>query len=104
MTTQQDPKATQRAAATLSELERAKRSLRPNAASTLIRVALAIVYMYIIVFSYLLLGVTGPVFISVLFLVAFFAPLAYGTVTGLLEKRRAQRSRLTAAAESRQEA
>jgi len=104
MTTQQDSKAAQRAAATMSELEKAKLSLRPSAASTLVRVALAIVYMYLIVFSYMLLGVAGPVFISVLFLVAFFAPLAYRTVTDLLEKRRAQRLQLVDAEESRQEA
>jgi hypothetical protein len=104
MTTQQDSKAAQRAAATMSELEKAKRSMRPNAVSMLVRVALAIVYMYLIVFSYQILGVAGPVFISVLFLVAFFAPLAYRTFTGLLEKRRSRRARLAAAEESRQEA
>ena len=104
MTTQHDSKAAQRAAATMSELEKAKRSLRPNAASTLMWVALAVVYMYLIVLSYMLLDVAGPVFISVLFLVSFFIPHAYLLLTQRLQKHAEPEKQTTATEEARQEA
>lgn len=75
---------------TLSEIRNAKQRLKAPPATMLARVALGVVYMYLILMSYELLGASGPVFISVTFLVAFFIPWTYKTVGRRLAKRQAR--------------
>jgi len=93
MKQQRDFKGEQRAADTMRELEKAKRTIQINSGSTSVfmRVALVVIFMYLIVISYVVLGTTGPVFISILFLVAFFVPYFYQALTDLLKKHRLQK-------------
>lgn len=88
MTQQPDHKGELRAAYTVRELENAKRSFQTGTAGLFIRVTLAIIFMYLTVTSYLVLGIAGPVFISVLFLVALFVPYFYQSLKDLLERHR----------------
>ncbi len=92
-----------RAASTLREPENAKCSFHTGTAGVFIRVALAVVFMYLTVISFLVLGVAGPVFISALFLVALFVPFFYQAWKDLLEPRRAPREGHIVGEESRQE-
>jgi len=69
------------------DLRTPKRNLSDNPGTLLARVALGVIYMYLILISYELLGISGPVFISVLFLVSFFIPQAYRLLTQRLQKK-----------------
>ena len=89
MKQQSDPKGELRAADTMREIENAKRSIQTGTSSILMRVTLALIFMYLIMISYLMLGIAGPALISVLFLISFFTPYLYQTLANLLEKRRA---------------
>lgn len=82
-----------RAVFTMRELENAKRSyqVQTGTVGVLMRVTLAIIFLYLIGASYLMLGIVGPVFVSVLFLVAFFVPFFYQALLALLERRRSQK-------------
>lgn len=75
-----------------------------NPAMLLARVSLAVIYMYLILISYELLGISGPVFISVLFLVSFFVPHAYRVLTQRLQKKAHPEKQSTVVNEARQEA
>jgi hypothetical protein len=92
MTQQRNSNGELRAAFTMREIARAKRSVPAGTAGIFLRVALAIVFMYLIFVSHLIFGSAGPVFISVLFLAAFFIPYLYRTALGLRDRRRAQRT------------
>jgi hypothetical protein len=83
MTEQRSPKDVMRAALFNRELERARHEqpLGVGPASLLLRTALAVVYMYLIMASYLMMGIIGPVFVSILFVVAFFVPFLYQRAT-----------------------
>jgi hypothetical protein len=86
------------------ELRTPKRHWSDNPAILLARVSLGVIYMYLILVSYELLGISGPVFISVLFLVSFFVPQAYRLLTQRLQKKAKLRKQATVAEEARQEA
>lgn len=103
MTQPRDIKSALRAAGTMSELEKARRSMWPSAIGALARVALAVVYMYLIVIAYDLMGISGPIFISVLFLIALYAPHAYQTFIDQMGISRAPRAPIHAPEEPRQE-
>ena len=90
--------------ATVNEIRRAKQRLTAPSATMLARVALAVVYMYLILMSYTLLGTVGPVFISLVFLVAFFIPWSYSQLRKRMEKRAAEAVQSPVGGESRQEA
>ncbi len=79
-----------RAAHTMRELKNARRSIPMGGIGVFMRVALAIIFMYMIVVSYSMLGITGPVFVSILFLTAFFVPVLYQVSRSYLDQRRAQ--------------
>ena len=85
MTKQYDTKGEMRAAFTLRELENARRSIPTS--GVFIRVTLAIIFMYLIVIAYSMMGATGAVLVSVMFLVAFFVPFLYLAVKNRLHKR-----------------
>jgi len=99
--TQQHERMTQ---AIRDELRTPKRHWSDNPAILLARVSLGVIYMYLILVSYELLGISGPVFISVLFLVSFFVPQAYRLLTQRLQKKAKLRKQATVAEEARQEA
>jgi len=92
MTQQRDSKGELRAAFAMREIERAKHSCYAGTGTgtggVLARVALALIFMYLIVLSYLMLGAIGPVFVSVLSLVAYFVPYLYQAIKGLLARQR----------------
>lgn len=92
MTQQRDLNGELRAAFTMRLLENAKRSVQPETSpiGVFMRVTLAVIFMYLIVISYMMLGTLGPVFISLLTLVAYFVPYLYQAFKGLLERRRSQ--------------
>lgn len=69
------------------ELKKPQRNLYDSPATLLARVALGVIYMYLILVSYELMGISGPVFTSVLFLVSCFIPLGYQVLTKRLQKR-----------------
>lgn len=77
-----------RATFTLRELDRAQRALSGGTVGVFLRVTLAVVFMYLTVVSYLALGITGPVFVSVLFIVALFVPHLYQVLKGWLARHR----------------
>ena len=93
MTQQPDSNGELRAAFTMRLLENAKRNVQPESGpiGVFMRVTLAVIFMYLIVISYMMLGTIGPVFISVLSLVAYFVPYLYQTMKRLLERRRVQK-------------
>jgi len=97
MKQQCDSKGQVRAANTMRELEKAKRTIQTSSGSTSVfmRVALTVTFMYLIVISYVVLGITGSVFISVLFLVAFFVPYFYQALSDLLKKHRLQKKNIS---------
>lgn len=105
MTRQSDPNGELRAAHTMRLLEDAKRGVQPESGPTgvFVRVTLALIFMYLIVISYLMLGTIGVVFISVLALVSYFVPYMYQALKGRLERRRAGKENRILAQESRQE-
>ncbi len=79
-----------RAAHTMRELKNARRSIPMGGIGVFMRVALAIIFMYMVVVSHSMLGITGPVFVSILFLVAFFVPVLYQAARSYMNQRRAQ--------------
>ncbi len=76
------------------ELEKAKNSLPMGSSGVFMRVTLSMVFMYLIVVSYSMLGITGPIFVGVLFLVANFTPVLYHAVQTNMEQRRAPAERI----------
>ena len=90
--------------AMVRDVRKAKRELKTPSAMLLARVALAVVYMYLIMLSYELLGISGPVFISLVFLVAFFIPWGYANLRRRQAKRQKDSVESAVGAESRQEA
>ena len=79
-----------RAAFALRELDKSQRALSGGLPGLVIRVALATLFMYLLVIAYQLLGTTGAVVVSVMFLVSLFIPAMARMVSGFLAKRRAE--------------
>lgn len=91
MKQQRDTNGELMAAGAMREIENAKRSIQIGPTGIIMRVTLVLVFMYLIMVSYLMLGIAGPVLISVLFLISFFAPYFYQALSNRLQKRRAQK-------------
>lgn len=89
MARQYDSKDDLRAAHLNREFNRAKHSIPMGSTGVFMRVALALIFMYLIVVSNSMLGIAGPVFVSILFLTAFFVPFLYNGVKAIMEQRRA---------------
>ena len=104
MTKQSDSNGELRAAHTLRLFEKGKRSLQLHEGATgvFMRVTLAVLFLHLVVVSYLMLGILGPVFISILFLLALFIPYFYGLVQGWAERRKERKEGRVLATESRQ--
>ena len=98
MTQRLDSNSELRAAFTMRLLENAKRTVQPQSGpiGAFMRVTLALIFMYLIVISYMMFGTPGLVFISVLALVAYFIPHLYRVMKDRLEKSREQTRSLLA--------
>lgn len=105
MTQQHDSNGELRAAYTMKLLERAKRTVQPETGpiGVFMRVTMAVIFMYLIVVSYMMFGTIGLVFVSLLALVSYFVPYLYQALIGRLERRRAERQSSALGPESRQE-
>jgi len=89
MVRREDYKGELRSAFTMRLLENAERDVQTSSTGgVFLRVALGVIYMYLIVLSHQILGIIGPVFISLLFLVAFFIPILFRTLSTLRQKRK----------------
>ncbi len=66
-----------RAASLSREIERAQRSLSLGPAGLFVRVALVLVFMYIVLISYMMMGIAGPIFVSIAFLIALIVPVLH---------------------------
>ncbi len=102
---QHDAKDELKAAYMARELKKAKRRVPMGSTGVFMQVALAMIFMYLIVISYSMMGIAGPVFVSILFLIALFMPVLYHVVKGVMAQRKAQAERIgnDAAAEVQQE-
>ncbi len=103
MTHKQD---SMRAAYTRRRLENAKQRIAVGPTGVFMRVTLAIIFMHLIVVSYLMMGISGPVFVSILSLLAHFAPFLYRAAKVFMEKGlygKTQPTRRTLDSETQQE-
>ena len=105
MTQRLDSNSELRAAFTMRLLENAKRTVQPQSGpiGVFMRVTLALIFMYLIVISYMMFGTIGMAFISVLALVAYFIPHLHRALKNLILKRTEQNSGRLVAQESTQE-
>jgi hypothetical protein len=103
MTHKQDSKGGLRAAYTRRRLENAEQRIAVGPTGVFIRVTLAIILMHLIVVSYLMMGISGPVFVSILFLLAHFAPFLYRAAKAFMERRKPQGATRALDAETQQE-
>ncbi len=90
MAQQSESRGELRAAHTMRELRNARHSISMGSMGVFMRVTLAIIFMYLVVVSNLMLGITGPVIVSILFLAAFFVPIMYQAARSYMDQRRAQ--------------
>jgi len=104
MSQQNDSKDETQATHAMRLFAQAKRhtQFEDGAIGVFMRATLAILYMYLIVVSYLMFGIAGPVFIGILFLTALFTPHLYTALRNLTEKRKAQKTSPVLNTESRQ--
>jgi len=75
------------------EIQQAKRSIPMGNVGVFMRVTLGLIFMYLVVISYSMLGVVGPMVVSVLFLVALLAPVVYHARKTIMVRRRARAKR-----------
>ncbi len=85
MTQQQHSKSQLRSDHAMHELDKAERNFHYGATGVFIRANLALIYMYLIVASYSMWGIVGPIFISILALVSYFIPGIYRLWTDSLD-------------------
>ena len=90
MSTQYDSKGELRAAHFTRELKTARHSVPEGGIGMFMRVTLAVIFIYLLVFSYTILGIVGPVLISVLFLGALLTPLLYHATKAVMDRQRSQ--------------
>ena len=87
----------------MSELEIAKKSSHTGPLGLFVRVTLVVVFAYLILMSYILFDAAGPVFISVLFIVALFVPQLYRAIRTRQRQRGGRGSELELTEKSPQE-
>ncbi len=74
----------------MREFRNARRNISMGGMGVFMRVALAIIFMFMLVVSNLMLGLIGPAFVSILFLAAFFVPVMYQAARSYMGPRRTQ--------------
>jgi len=72
-----NPKSDLRGAFTMRELRNAKRIRPAGPVGVFIQVTLAITFMYLLVIAYMMMGITGAVLVSLMFLLSVFIPVLY---------------------------
>ena len=77
-----------RAAIAMREIAKAQRSISGGPVSMFMRAILVLIFMYMTLVSFQAFGVLGPVFISILFIIAVLSPVIYQAVNASLKKRR----------------
>lgn len=87
MTKQIDPKGSVRASFAMSELKQAQHSISGGPVCFIIRVVMAIIFMYMIVISYQMFGSSGSMLVSILFITAPFVPAIFRKVNTVLNKQ-----------------
>ncbi len=87
MTQQQNSKSDLRAAFTMRELRNAKLRVPSGSTGIFIQVTLALIFMYLLVIAYMMMGTAGAVLVSVMFLVAVFIPVLYQVAKHLWSRR-----------------
>ena len=90
MKQQKDPKGELRGAFAMQELDRAQAGISFGPVGVLVRVTLAVLFMHLIVVSYQVIGIAGPVFVSLLFLVSAFVPVGFQAARAYWARRREQ--------------
>jgi len=88
MKKQYDQNSEVRAASAMRELNKAQQSISGGPLSVFMRAILVLIFMYMTLVSFQAFGVYGPVFISILFIIAVLSPLIYQAVNASLQKRR----------------
>jgi len=89
MTQQQNSKSELRAAFTMRELRNAKLRLPSGSTGIFIQVTLAVIFMYLLVIAYMMMGTVGAVLVSVMFLVSVFLPVLYQMAKSVWRQRKA---------------
>ena len=72
------------------EMRNVKFNFAPGSIGIFMQVTLAVIFMYLVFFSYSVLGTTGLILVSVFFLLALCSPLLYRAGRSLLSNRRTQ--------------
>lgn len=89
MTQQRNSKSDLRAAFTMRELRNAKVTLPSGSIGIFVQVTLALIFMYLLVIGYMMMGTAGAVLVSVMFLVAVFVPVLYQMAKQLWKQSKA---------------
>ena len=69
----------------MRELEKAIRNM-PSVGGVLTRATMGAAYVYLMVISYNMVDIAGPVVVSILFLILFIAPHIYQAITNGRDK------------------
>jgi hypothetical protein len=85
-----ESKGSLRAAFALRELDKSQRALSGGLPGLIIRVALATVFMYLLVIAYQLLGTPGTLLVSALFLFSLCIPALSRMATRYFTRRRSE--------------
>ena len=88
MSRNHDSKSELRSTFTNRGFRNAKHYLPSGSSGVFIQVTQAVIFMYLIVISYMLMGVVGLVFVSTLFLIALLSPFLLKAGTARWNKRR----------------
>ncbi len=87
MTKQMDPMGDLRASFAMRELTKAQHSISYGPVSFIMRVAMSIIFMYVIVIGYQMFGSAGSMLVSILFITALFVPAIYRKVNTVLNEQ-----------------
>jgi hypothetical protein len=106
MTPKQNPKSELRVAFTMQEIRNANRRLPSGPTGIFIQVTLALIFMYLLLISYMMMGTAGMVLVSAMFLVSVFIPVLYQLAKRWRTQRKtavAEEDRGTVKSEAQQE-
>ena len=90
MSRNHDSKSELRSTFTNRGFRNAKHYLPSGSSGVFIQVTQAVIFMYLIVISYMLMGVVGVAFVSMLFILALLSPFLLQAGTALWNKRKQQ--------------
>ncbi len=76
------------------DLKAARRKTPEYGIGVFMRLALAVVFVYLMIFSYLTLGVAGPAVVGALFLISVLVPVLHRSTKRFIRKRQLGRDRV----------